>query len=482
MFYKTKLFAISLCLYKYKKPDMGINKKYLLTFLLLCFGLIPKYSFSQSWNKIGIAHPTTDWASTPALTIDKNNTVYVAYLNYSGKASVMRYDGIAWLGVGTDNISAGEISTCGEPIALATDTNGRPYIAYQDTNYKATVMKYDGSNWVVVGNHGFSTGQPVGINMAIDKNNIPYVVYESLDSTLPGAIVMKYDGTNWVRLGAGLSTGYANFTSIAIAPDGTPYIAFGDFNNGNKATVYKYTGTIWTIVGVADFSTGAALYTSIAIDKNGTPYVAYQDQGILSMPATVMKFNGSSWETVGSPGFSAGSASVTTLALDTIGNPYVSYSDGATANNQATVMKYTGSTWTTVGTAGFSVAAVGFTPILIDHNGIPYVACTDTTTGNARIAVMKFNNLAEINYIGSKPANVMNLFPYPNKGSFTINILSNVNEEAIVTITNSAGIQFKQMTISTNTQTQLQLQLPHGIYFINATLKDEKLISKILIE
>ena len=461
---------------------MGINNKYLLTFLLLCFGLIPKFSFSQSWNKIGIAHPTTDWASTPALTIDKNNIVFVAYLNYSGKASVMKYNGIAWLVVGTDNISAGEISTCGSPIALATDTSGNPYIAYQDTNYKTTVMKYDGSNWVLVGNHGFSSGQPVGISMAIDKNNIPYVVYESLDSTLPGAIVMKFDGTNWVRLGTGLTTGYANFTSIAIAPDGTPYIAFGDFNNGNKATVYKYTGTTWTIVGVPDFSTGAALYTSIAIDKNGTPYIAYQDQGILNMPATVMKFNGSSWETVGLPGFSAGSAGTTTIALDTFGNPYVSYSDGATANQQATVMKYNGSTWTIVGSAGFSAAAVGFTPIAIDHNGTPYVACTDTTTGNGRIAVMKFSNPAEINTIENKTISAINILPNPNFGTFKITILSKQKEDATVTITNSVGKQFKQIAVSTNTETQLQINIPKGIYFVSATLKDEKLVSKILIE
>ena len=69
----------------------------------------------------------------------------------------------------------------------------------------------------------------------------------------------------------------------------------------------KYNGSSWIMVGSPGFSAGEVFFTTIAINTSGTPYVAYQDVGN-SNKATVMKFNGSSWVNVGSPGFSAGNA------------------------------------------------------------------------------------------------------------------------------------------------------------------------------
>ena len=61
----------------------------------------------------------------------------------------------------------------------------------------------------------------------------------------------------------------------------------------------------WGTVGSPDFSASITEYTSLAIDKNGIPYVAYGDDGD-GYKATVMKYNGTNWEVVGSTGFSAG--------------------------------------------------------------------------------------------------------------------------------------------------------------------------------
>ena len=52
---------------------------------------------------------------------------------------------------------------------------------------------------------------------------------------------MKFDGTNWVNVGnAGFSAGVADYTSLAITSDGTPYVAYRDGGNSGEATVMSY--------------------------------------------------------------------------------------------------------------------------------------------------------------------------------------------------------------------------------------------------
>ena len=80
--------------------------------------------------------------------------------------------------------------------------------------------------------------------------------------------------SSWQVVGsAGFSAGSAINLSLAIDPSGTPYVAYEDGANINKATVMKYANGSWGVVGTADFSAGAAPCLSLAIDPSGTPYV-----------------------------------------------------------------------------------------------------------------------------------------------------------------------------------------------------------------
>lgn len=154
----------------------------------------------------------------------------------------------------------------------------------------------------------------------------------------------------WTAVGGpGFSDGEAFCTSLAIAADGTLYVAYK--GNDNKATVMKYSGTGWELVGSAGFSAGTTDYISLAL-AGGTPYVAYQDWGI-DKKATVMKYNAglTGWEEVGSPGFSAGYIDYTSLAIGSGGTLYVAYKDAAN-EDKATVMRYIPDTTAPVLTAG----------------------------------------------------------------------------------------------------------------------------------
>ncbi len=212
---------------------------------------------------------------------------------------------------------------------------------------------------------------------------------------------MKFDGTNWVNVGnAGFSAGAAGSTSLALdSASSTPYVAFPDAGDSFKATVMKFDGTNWVNVGSAGFSAGLAGSLSLALDGS-TPYVAYQDGGN-NDKATVMKFDGTNWVTVGTAGFSAGKAQFTSLALDG-STPYVAFEDGGNSN-KITVMTFDGTNWVDVGSAGFSAGLGGFTSLALDGSR-PYVAFLDEFHSNKATVMVLDNAQSGPNFVVTQSA------------------------------------------------------------------------------
>ena len=182
----------------------------------------------------------------------------------------------AWVTVGSAGFSAGQADT----IRLALDNDGTPYVAYRDVsdmgNYQARVMKYDGGAWVTVGSAGFTTGSLLGNH--------------------PGAV------------------------SLALASNGTPYLAYRDAGNSSKATVKRYDGSTWVTVGSAGFTTGEADNLSLALDGNDIPLPGLPRRRQRQRGHGV-RYNGSAWEIVGSADVSAGEADNISLALSSDGTP-----------------------------------------------------------------------------------------------------------------------------------------------------------------
>jgi len=203
-------------------------------------------------------------------------------------------------------------------------------------------MKFDGTNWMSVGYTGFSVGI-IGYYISFAFNPLdgePYVAFSDWANSQK-ATVMKFDGTNWVNLGnPGFSAGESNYTSLAFHPlDGEAYVAYSDWENSQKATVMKFDGTNWVDQGNAGFSIGKAYYLSLAFSpSDGESYVAYTDS-INSFKATVMKFDGNNWVNMGNAGFTQGIASFPSLAFSPSGQPYVAFMDIQNGET-ATVMKY----------------------------------------------------------------------------------------------------------------------------------------------
>ncbi len=365
---------------------------FLITLLVLTAG-----QAQAAWQQVGAAGFSIYRANWTSLALDSNDTPYIAYSDEAKdfKASVMKFDGNNWVQVG----SAGFSPDWADWTSLALDGSGTPYIAYLDggNSGKVSVMKFDGNNWVQVGAAGFSAGGAYYISFALDSNNTPYVAYEDWGNNSKASVMkFDFDGTSssWQQVGtAEFSPGTADDISLILDSSNTPYIAYQDGANSDKASVMKFNGISWQQVGAAGFSTGEANYTSLALDNSDTPYIAYTDYrgyGNSANKANVMKFDGNNWVQVGTAGFSAGEAYGTNLALDSNGTPYIAYKDGANSDKES-VMKFDGDNWVQVGAAGFSAGTVFSVTIslALDSNDTPYIGYKDN--GNSgKASVMKF--------------------------------------------------------------------------------------------
>jgi hypothetical protein len=240
-------------------------------------------------------------------------------------------------------------------------------------------------SWDYVGTPDISDGIVGNISIAFN-NNTPYLAYTE-GSNGNKATVKKFDGTNWVTVGnAGFSAGSAPYTNIVFNGN-TPYVAFRDVGNNNRTTVMKFDGANWVPVGSPGFTSRQAWFAPLAFEGS-TPYVGYWDGGSINK-ATVKKFDGTNWVIVGTEGFSAGVP--VNIAIAFVGTtPYVCYRDDAL--NFIVVKKFDGTNWVTVGPdPGVSATSSDY-PSFVVHSGIPYVAYRDDAS-NRMVTVKKFDGV-----------------------------------------------------------------------------------------
>jgi hypothetical protein len=337
------------------------------------------FQIGKEWIPVG----SPGFASTPSNNVQStcleiyNGVPYIAFQEPS-KATVMKFNGTNWEVIGNAQFSTGAARY--PSLAISNDII---YLAYSDISIgeKAVLMKFEGSNWAPVGTHGFSAGKVRYVSLALD-NNIPYVGYIDCHNGYK-ATVMKYEGGSWTPVGnSGFSTDTVHYTNLAI-DNGTPYFAFRDYANNGKATVMKYEGGNWVSVGIAGFSEDCVEWLSFAIE-NGTPYVAYGDCAY-PLKVTSMKFDGANWVTIGSPGFYGDNLSPFITVYN--GTPYIAIDYADNGAHKATVLAFDGQEWITVGNSGFSDGIANWLTIEIS-DGIPYVAYVDNPN-DERATVMK---------------------------------------------------------------------------------------------
>ncbi|MEO9806366.1 MAG: cadherin repeat domain-containing protein [Reichenbachiella sp.] len=342
-----------------------------------------------SWNVIGEAAFSAGKAHNQSLAI-YDGVPYVAYRDEENgnKTTVMKFVNDEWQVVGAAGFSDGYATH-----QSLTFNNGIPYVAYRDdvNGRKTTVMKFENDSWQLVGSKGFAK-RSYAVSFTSEyqslvfNNDVPYVAYKDWSRSAK-LTVMKYDGSDWVLVGTpGFSTGAASYITLRFNND-IPYVAYQDDGNGSGVTVAKFETSDWSVVGTAGFSSGEASHVHMMFD-GAIPLVAFSDNDEAGK-VTVMKYSEGAWSLLGTAGFSLSSGQYIKMGI--MDNKFhVAFRDSFNGG-KATVMNFDGSNWSPLGDAGFSTGNVNHLDMIVD-NDIAYVVYRDDADNISKTTMMRYDD------------------------------------------------------------------------------------------
>ncbi|HET8572851.1 MAG TPA: T9SS type A sorting domain-containing protein [Edaphocola sp.] len=307
-----------------------------------------------------------------------------------------------WEPVGTEGFSATAGGVCNWQHLLIAD-DGTLYLSFNEEgaggqNRHGNIMKFDGTNWVSVGQPDFTPDQAWNSSFTFGTGDTLYFSFPLPISQK--AAVMRYDGSAWDSIGINLTTGDMDHSSIQMDDNGTVYIgAIDNGYPGGAMVVKKYDGNgTWTTVGpAATVSDSGAAYGVMKLDRHDTLYVAYQDKSFSPAKVRVKKFDGTGWVSVDSAFLFPDGLGVVPpqdifLGFDLNNTPYVSYSSGLMGPPRLTVVKLTDTGWSVVGTPQFSTGTYEsalFSSMVLPKDA-PYVAYQHGGLNN-KASVMKYD-------------------------------------------------------------------------------------------
>jgi hypothetical protein len=466
-------------------------------YILFSF-LLPLNEFAQQWAIVGAdSIISVNDADAPFIAMDKNNTPYVAYRDAGWGATVKKFNGVKWVTVGNARFTDGD-SRC---LSIAFDANNTPYVAYMDGAHanKASVMKFNGLKWVPVGKSGFTPGCASYTSIAFDGTGSPCVAFRDQGDTVYNswpngfrASVMRFDGSNWTYIGSpafsapGVAQG-ALYTVLTFDSNGTPFVAYTEVSNNFKVTIMKYNGSNWVYVGPSSgISSGGGSNTTMVIDSKGVPYVAYQDNAN-GGKATVQKFIGASWIPVGTIGVTTGGAGSPFLTIDKYDNLFLAFEDDNNSQ-KASVMTFDGLHWANVGNVGFSYGEVSGTSIAVANDGALYCAFTDWSphynsngTTYHPLAVMKYDGISNIQERSNAPT--LKVFPNPAATEIKVSLENEKKELGQITIINAKGqIVYCEQFIGNYDKHLDVSRYGKGLYVVEVTYGARKMQKKILLD
>jgi Secretion system C-terminal sorting domain len=417
------------------------------------------------WQILGEEDLSDEVAELPYIAIDKNDIPYISYIdvslnNYHLSTTVKKYIGNNWITVGNPRFSPNS----GLDLSIAFDTNNAIY-AVHHSHGALRLEKFDGNNWLSLYPTTPSNNLQgvASLSFALSKTDMPYILYQDAIFSKK-ASVKKFNGSDWIDVGTpGFSNGTLNYygTSIAFSPNNIPYICFTDSSYSNNLVVRKFDGTNWIAVGLASIPSSNAYNPKLTFDNQGNLFLAYVDRSNANKP-TVRKFDGTNWNPVGSISFTVGAVRSLSFTIDPNGTPYIVFVDSL-KSDKATVMKFDGNSWIVVGQRGFTDGLVGGVTIAANNNGSIYIGTSRSDIYTFKIDACSTSGIEELK--SDKTNQVYNAVPNPSSGLFTLE----TNENSIIEVYDIFGKLVYNIKADKDKMTVDISNCKNGIYFAKIT-------------
>jgi hypothetical protein len=249
-------------------------------------------SATGAWEQLGDNIGSN--LSYTRIYLDKANNLFVSYVDAANgnKLAVKTYNAstLVWeplngnagnLYVSTGSVTYTESRFSSTPrSSLAFDSDSKPYIAFSEgSNLTPYVKKFDGTSWVNVGSAAVNaTAVAVGVSLALDDTDVPWLTYVSLasnTSTAGDMALYKCNSDVWTSINTTI-TGIRH-TSMAVNSAGNLAIAYFNTGNSNRATVVVYNKTAGTWSSATSLSSRDATYISMIKDASGNLFCSFVD-------------------------------------------------------------------------------------------------------------------------------------------------------------------------------------------------------------
>lgn len=424
----------------------------------------------SSHTQMGNMGITSTGATEFSTCISKNGLIYTLFLDASDNflPRVISYNGTTWNSVGTlTNFASGYKI---RHLKITTDTSGLPVIVFQ--NYTTSnssnffeVRRFNGTSWINVGNSNFTSSNFSPIDLAIDKNNVPYVAFNNLNAN-PDITVKKFNGTNWLDVGVpNFYQGSLYPNALAIDSLGVPYITCK--GQSSKVVVQKFNGNSWIDLSSNTFSNSLSKGSAIRI-VGTTPYIGFIDDANNNRTFVLAKYTANNWQVI------PANSSVNKLhdyydfKVSNNDITYLVYSD---LNNffKPTLKKFDGTNWITPHTNTINTENESNVSIEIFSSNSIFI-----TYGSGGLYALKFDNCVGVEEHDKKTKSSLLLYPNPNNGHFSIKNTDGTSFDEIE-IFNALGQKVKNITTGNagDTYEMTTSELPQGMYLLNVKNKNQ---------
>ena len=312
----------------------------------------------------------------PSLALDSSGNPVVSwnegpgpivYDDYGdgGDIYVKRWNGSSWVQVGNTFLDVVAENQSSYTPSLALDSSDNPVVSWSQcvslgestsqvfcTNESVFVKRWNGSEWIQLGNALNDFKFAVNPSLAIDNSDNPVVAWNTV--TFGGSgdniYVKRWNGSSWVQQGPFLNALNKRTFSPSLALDslGNPVVSWDELGNvyvsGLIRNVWQDLGSSLDVV-----RTQSAINSQIARTSSDNPVVAWVElDSINSKNIYVKQWTGTSWSQLGSALDTVITNDVRAPSLAMLGNyPIVAWQE----NNNIYVKIWSGTAWDNIGPA-----------------------------------------------------------------------------------------------------------------------------------